>query len=120
MKERCLPKRSGYRLNFVEPSVELINETDNFKRIERASRISYKSEDKITDDSAYPFFQKMVKNGHTSTLEHSVVYVRSHNPSACLKLKELLREYTESTGYPHYIRYSQWDHDSNVYFPFDP
>ena len=100
---------------FVESSVELINETDNFKRIERAGRISYKSEDKITEDSAYPFFQRMCKNGHTSTLEHSVIYVRSHDPGAYMKMQELLREYVENTGYPHYIRYSNWDHDDTVY-----
>jgi len=106
-------------LNFTEPSVELINETDNFKRIERASRISYKSEDKITDDSAIPFFQKMVKNGHTSTLEHSVIYIRSHDPCVYMKMQEILREYTEDTGYPHYIKYSQWDNDIATYKTYD-
>ena len=104
---------------FVEPSVELINETDNFKRIECAGRISYKSEDKITDESAYPFFQKMVKNGHTSVLEHSVIYVRSHDPNSYTKLRELLIEYTEKTGYPHYIRYSQWENDDTIYYTYD-
>ena len=107
-------------MQFVESSVELINETDNFKRIERAGRISYKSEDKITDESAYPFFQKMVKNGHTSVLEHSVIYVRSHDPCAYRKMIELLTEYTEKTGYPHYIRYSQWGCDDNLYQAYDP
>lgn len=62
----------------------------------------------------------MCKNGHTSTLEHSVIYVRSHDPGAYMKMQELLREYVENTGYPHYIRYSQWDHDDTVYQPNDP
>lgn len=104
-------------MQFVEPSVELINETDNFKRIERASRISYKSEDKITEDSAFPFFQKMVKNGHTSTLEHSVIYVRTHNPATYLWLLIILNSYTNETGYPHYIRFSQWDKNETLYTP---
>jgi len=107
-------------VQFVEPSVELINETDNFKRIERAGRISYKSEDKITDESALPFFQRMVKNGHTSVLEHSVIYVRSHDPNSYTKMRELLTEYTEKTGYPHYIRYSQWESDDELYHTHDP
>ena len=107
-------------MQFVEPSVELINETDNFKRIERAGRISYKSEDKITDESALPFFQRMVKNGHTSVLEHSVIYVRSHDPNSYTKMRELLTEYTEKTGYPHYIRYSQWESDDELYHTHDP
>ena len=105
---------------FVEPSIELINETDNFKRIEKCGRICYKSEDKITEDSAYPFFQRMCKNGHTSTLEHSIIYVRSHDPNSYTKMRELLTEYTEKTGYPHYIRYSQWESDDELYHTHDP
>jgi len=62
----------------------------------------------------------MCKNGHTSTLEHSVIYVRSHDPGAYMKMQELLREYVENTGYPHYIRYSNWDHDDTAYQPNDP
>lgn len=104
----------------MQPSVELISEQDNFKRIERCGRICYKSENKITNDSAFPFFQRMVKNGHTSVLEHSVIYVRTHIPGAYVKLKELLGYYTEDTGYPHYIRYSQWEDDDNSYYPTDP
>ena len=77
----------------------------------------YKSEDKITDDSAFPFFQRIIKRGHTSVLEHSVVFVRTHTPEACMKLKQLLVEYVEATGYPSYIRYSQYDNDYNVSDP---
>ena len=106
-------------MQFVQPSVELITEQENFKRIERCGRICYRSEDKITDDSAAPFFWRMVKNGHTSVLEHSVIYVRSHAPEAYLRLRELLSYYTEETGYPHYIRYSQWDEDEVTYTPND-
>lgn len=103
----------------MQPSVELINEQDNFKRIERAGRLCYKSEDKITADSAFPFYQRIVKRGHTSVLEHSVIYVRSHDPAAFLKLRELLSYYIEETGYPHYIRYSQWDDDERTFEPYD-
>ena len=107
-------------MRFVFPSVELINETDNFKRIEKAARICYQSDDKITEDSAFPFFQRMVKRGHTSTLEHSVIFVRTHTPVACMRLKEILNCYVEETGYQHYIRYSMWDeNDTTVYFPVD-
>lgn len=94
-------------MNFVFPSVTLIDEKDNFKRIEKAARICYQSSHKTTDNSAFPFFQRMCKNGHTSTLEHSVIFVRTHTPEACMKLKQVLTEYVEETGYPHYIRYSR-------------
>lgn len=106
-------------MQFVFPSVTLIDEKDNFKRIEKAARICYQSSHKATDTSAYPFFQRMCKNGHTSTLEHSVIFVRTHTPAACLKLKQLLGEYVEETGYQHYIRYSKWDDDYTVYTPGD-
>lgn len=104
-------------MQFVQPSVELIDEQDNFKRIEKCGRICYKSEDKITDDSAFPFFQRMIKNGHTSVLEHSVIYVRTHNPETYLWLIVILNSYINETGYPHYIRFSQWDSDDNIYTP---
>ena len=104
-------------MQFVEPSVELLNETDNFKRIERAGRICYKSEDKITDGSALPFFHRMVKNGHTSVLEHSVIYVRTHNPETYLWLVSLLNSYISDTGYPHFIRFTQWTYSDTVFTP---
>ena len=93
---------------YIEPSVELINEKDNFKRIERAGRVSYKSEDKITEDSAYPFFKRICMRGHTSVIEHSVLFVVSHNPEVTAWMMHLLNEYSGETGYPHYIRYSPW------------
>ena len=107
-------------MQFVFPSVELVNETDIFKRIEVASRVCYQSDAKMTEDSAYPFFQRMVKRGHTSTLEHSVIFVRSHTPDSCMKLKEILDSYIEQTGYQHYIRYSKWDKDDcDIYLTYD-
>lgn len=49
---------------------------DLIKRIERAGRTCYKSEDKITDDSCTKFVQMIIKNGHHSVLEHESVSVR--------------------------------------------
>ncbi len=40
------------------------------EHIERCGRICYKSEDKITDDSANKFVEKICKNQHESVLEH--------------------------------------------------
>ena len=91
---------------FVEPSVEIINETDLFKRIELAGRTCYKSHDKITDDSAYPFYQRMVKSGHLSVIEHSNIIVRTHTPEATTNILACISDYTRRTGKPCYIRYS--------------
>lgn len=55
-----------------EPSAELIWITPNSEEIiERAGRTCYKSEDKITKNSAGCFVEKIVNNGHHSVLEHA-------------------------------------------------
>lgn len=46
-----------------------------YKQIERVGRVCYKSEDKITEDSAKPFVDRMVKSGHGAMLEHGTVYL---------------------------------------------
>ena len=57
-------------MNFVEPSVELIEEKDPYKKIELAGRTCYKSEAKITDDSSIKFVQNLIKREHYAMLEH--------------------------------------------------
>lgn len=47
-----------------------------YKQIEQAGRTCYKSEDKITKDSAKAFVDRMIKSGHLSMLEHGTVYLR--------------------------------------------
>jgi thymidylate synthase (FAD) len=46
------------------------------RRIEAAGRTCYKSEDKITDDSAVKFVQNIMKRGHLSVIEHESLSVR--------------------------------------------
>ena len=46
------------------------------RQIERAGRTCYKSEAKITDDSAASFCRSLIKSGHHSVLEHASVSVR--------------------------------------------
>lgn len=45
------------------------------KNIERAGRICYKSEDKITNDSAEKFIEMLIKRRHESVLEHNSISV---------------------------------------------
>lgn len=58
--------------NIIEqgPSIDGI-----YKIIEQAGRVCYKSEDKITEDSAKGFVGRMVKSGHGAMLEHGTVYL---------------------------------------------
>ncbi len=53
-----------------EPSVELIEERDTWKRLELIGRVCYKSEHKITDDSAVHFANLLYRRGHFSVFEH--------------------------------------------------
>ena len=46
-----------------------------YRQIEIAGRTCYKSEDKITPDSAKKFVERMVKSGHGAMLEHGTVYL---------------------------------------------
>lgn len=46
-----------------------------YKQIEKVGRVCYKSEDKITKDSAKPFVDRMIKSGHGAMLEHGTVYL---------------------------------------------
>lgn len=49
---------------------------DILQRLERAGRMSHKSEDKITKKSASEFILKLINMGHESVLEHEVISVR--------------------------------------------
>ena len=47
-----------------------------YQHIEKCGRTCYKSEDKITEDSAIKFFKGLVNRKHYAMLEHGTVYVR--------------------------------------------
>ena len=47
-----------------------------YKQIEYAGRICYKSSDKITENSAKPFVDRMIKSQHYAMLEHGTVYLK--------------------------------------------
>ena len=53
-----------------------IDGAEILKRIEKAGRTCYKSEDRITDESAEAFVRKLIERGHESVLEHESITVR--------------------------------------------
>ena len=55
-----------------------------YKQIERVGRVCYKSEDKITEDSAKGFVDRMIKSGHGAMLEHGTVYLKVINKGISL------------------------------------
>lgn len=66
-------------MRIIKPSFEIWDQEEGlegvYKQIERAGRVCYKSEDKITEDSAKEFVERMIKSGHGAMLEHGTVYL---------------------------------------------
>lgn len=62
--------------SFIIEDPNEINGDRVLQLIEKAGRTCYKSEDKITPDSAQSFVKKIIKSGHTSVIEHAKVSVR--------------------------------------------
>ena len=66
-------------MKIIEPYIVLedeINGTEIIKKIERIGRVCYKSENKITEDSAERFIKSIITRGHESVLEHVSISVR--------------------------------------------
>ena len=67
-------------MKLIKQSFEFINQTDFSligikKHIERCARVSYKSEDKITDTSYEKFVNMLESRGHNRPLEFGTVYL---------------------------------------------
>ncbi|MCI9533006.1 MAG: FAD-dependent thymidylate synthase [Lachnospiraceae bacterium] len=66
-------------MRVIKPQVEILDEINGdeiLRKIERAGRVCYKSEERITPDSAKAFIQNILKSGHESVIEHEKVSVR--------------------------------------------
>lgn len=68
-------------MKLIKPSFEIWEQPAGlegvYKQIEKVGRVCYKSEDKMTEDSAKPFVERMTKSGHGAMLEHGTVYLYS-------------------------------------------
>ena len=78
------------KINIIQPSFEILDNSNPYKIIETAGRLCYKSEDKITEDSYKPFIENLLKRKHYAVLEHGWISlilsreifeeVRNNNP----------------------------------------
>ena len=97
-------------MKIINAQASVLVENDPIKKIEKCGRVCYKSEDKITEDSAEKFVASIIKRGHEAVLEHAsfifkvsrsvyedlrgkVNFVENHYP-----VKLYLR-FTDSEGY---------------------
>ena len=120
-------------MKIIKPSHEILTTQEEInilkKRIEVAGRTCYKSENKITDDSADEFINKIYSSGHNSVLEHAnitVKFICDRGVSHELVRHRLMAISQESTRYCRYsddkfgrelnfIKPCFWNEDSPEY-----
>lgn len=87
-------------MKLINPSVELLIQPSGiegiYKQIEKVGRTCYKSEDKITEDSAKPFVQRMSDSEHYAMLEHGTVYLEIPTESVTSCTNTLWNKYYDS------------------------
>lgn len=96
-------------MKIINASTEILTPItgDELRRIEYAGRTCYKSEDKITDDSAKKFVENLIKRGHEAMLEHSslsVKFICDRGVSHELVRHRLASFAQESTRYCNYSK----------------
>lgn len=97
-------------MRIIEPYYQIETPIDGLellKSIERAGRTCYKSEDKITSDSAKEFVARILKRGHESVLEHrsfSIRFVCDRGVTHEIVRHRLAAYSQESTRYCCYAR----------------
>lgn len=97
-------------MKIIKPSYEIIdtlNGKEILKKIELCGRVCYKSEDKITENSAREFVKQIIKAGHESVLEHfsfSVRFITDRGISHEIVRHRLASYSQESTRYCNYSK----------------
>lgn len=97
-------------MKIIDAGYEFITPIDGniiLKRIEQAGRVCYKSEDKITDESAIKFAQNIIKRGHEAVLEHcsfTVKFVVDRGVSHEIVRHRVASYCQESTRYCNYSK----------------
>jgi thymidylate synthase (FAD) len=80
--------------------------TSKLKNIERAARICYKSENKMTDEIPINFIKNILINGHESVIEHekiTVIFVVDRGVTHELVRHRIASYSQESTRYCNYV-----------------
>ncbi len=118
-------------MKIIEPSIEVLTPVDPdsiaamMARLERAGRVCYKSENKITADSAAKFVRGLIARGHLSVIEHESLSVRiicDRGVSHELVRHRLASYSQESTRYVNYkdgltvVRPCFWEPRSHEFY----
>lgn len=102
-------------MRLINPSFQILEQQSGLegidKIIEIAGRLSHKSENNITEDSAKKFVDKMINLGHLAVLEHGTVYLY-------IPREEAYNASGESWVYPKYCEnpYSRVGYHAGNYY----
>jgi thymidylate synthase (FAD) len=97
-------------MEILNAGYEIVDKLDYdaiLKKIERCGRVSYKSEDRITPDSAEKFIRNILKSGHESVIEHhsiTIKFVCDRGVSHELVRHRIASFTQESTRYVNYTK----------------
>lgn len=98
-------------MKLIKPSYEILPQAPGlegvYKQIEKAGRVCYKSENKITETSAKEFVDMLIKRGHLSVLEHGTIYLKIYAK------KEVINERQEDSA-----RNDVW-YESRIVYNYD-
>lgn len=87
-------------MKLIKPSFEILEQKPGLdgllQHIERCGRTCYKSEDKITEESAPKFVDMLVKRGHTAMVEHGTIYLTLNMASRNEYFKYCTNKYSEA------------------------
>ena len=107
-------------MKLIKQSFEFINQTDFSlvgikKHIERCARVSYKSEDKITDTSYEKFVNMLESRGHDRPLEFGTVHLKmpEHEFRSLIDILTSSRTYNDL--WIHYKVVETWEEGYTVY-----
>lgn len=111
-------------MRIVEPKVEIITEFNGeevLKHIEKVGRCCYKSENRITDDSAKVFVENIIKRGHEAVIEHfniTVKFITDRGITHEIVRHRIASYAQESTRYVNYSK-DQFGSEISVVKPVD-
>lgn len=107
-------------MKLIKQSFEFINQTDFSlvgikKHIEKCARVSYKSEDKITDTSYEKFVNMLESRGHDRPLEFGTVHLKmpEHEFRSLIDILTSSRTYNDL--WIHYKVVETWEEGYTVY-----
>lgn len=91
-------------MRVIKANAEIISEKNPFRKVEMAARTCYKSEAKITDESAEKMCKGLIKSQHTAMLEHAVFCFHVKPATITPENIEAFEHYIDDLAKTDYVR----------------